>query len=600
MKTLTIILFSLLVSVTSIWAQSDCQAPKKFMDTCNDIFEKRESNPDEGLIRVTRLITEGLDNKVCEKYMATAYSLKGVLLKNLLEFEQAQKSYVTALELRKQLGDSLGVAKIYNNSCTLYKAQGKYDLAIPYCDTCIVLLEQLSNDDELAKVNINKANIFIELKDVARARPFLEKAEKLLERDPEAPQETITTLRYNYAIALINEKQYQEALGILDSCLQYYNSVEDNFNSALVEKNKGIIYLQLEQYDEARRQLKKSKAKDEAFSQNLGIINELITKLEDQNSNNQDIENIKEALVTALGDPSEEEVLLFRLENDLHKKELEDSLFKEGLYKKGILCLFLIIIISILGIYFFYQERKKAEKKRIEAELEAEENKMYAKVAKTLKLYKEKVERVIHDEACRGAVNAKREIELYNLKNGTQILDKAKEFCDYAYSTARALIGEEIRGQAFGNDVKFLPNNIYDTRKNEKSTFTTEDGRAFILTILEHSEQMKYFKVNKHIGAAISTIAPNIIKQLMVITDVLLDNIEKHAQANTVHYNLNLSNEQILFKIQDNGCGFDTQQKPKGIGLKNVAHRVKHILKGQLHINSTLGKGTIITIQIPV
>ena len=49
--------------------------------------------------------------------------------------------------------------------------------------------------------------------------------------------------------------------------------------------------------------------------------------------------------------------------------------------------------------------------------------------------------------------------------------------------------------------------------------------------------------------------------------------------------------------IEDDGIGFNSKTKSKGIGLKNIYSRVKH-LKGKVNINSDKNKGTKIIIRI--
>ena len=77
-----------------------------------------------------------------------------------------------------------------------------------------------------------------------------------------------------------------------------------------------------------------------------------------------------------------------------------------------------------------------------------------------------------------------------------------------------------------------------------------------------------------------------------------LQNIYKHADAKLVKINFELKNDYILLEITDDGSGFDINRVKKGIGLKNIASRVKD-LGGDLNINSMRGNGTTILVLIP-
>ena len=53
--------------------------------------------------------------------------------------------------------------------------------------------------------------------------------------------------------------------------------------------------------------------------------------------------------------------------------------------------------------------------------------------------------------------------------------------------------------------------------------------------------------------------------------------------------------------IEDNGVGFDTKQleNAKGLGLKNTISRIEN-LNGQFFLDTKKGKGTIVTMIIPI
>ncbi|RLL46666.1 histidine kinase [Oceanobacillus piezotolerans] len=78
-----------------------------------------------------------------------------------------------------------------------------------------------------------------------------------------------------------------------------------------------------------------------------------------------------------------------------------------------------------------------------------------------------------------------------------------------------------------------------------------------------------------------------------------LQNAIKHAQATMIKVKLEIGSNRITMLIIDNGKGFDTQiKKDKSFGLLGMKERVE-MLDGSLNINSTIGKGTIVSIQVP-
>jgi signal transduction histidine kinase len=80
-----------------------------------------------------------------------------------------------------------------------------------------------------------------------------------------------------------------------------------------------------------------------------------------------------------------------------------------------------------------------------------------------------------------------------------------------------------------------------------------------------------------------------------------LNNIVKHAQAGEVRVWLTRMPEQLSLVIQDNGIGFS----PEIIGIEggNGIHNMREragLLKGEIDIVSAPGKGTMITVTVPI
>ena len=83
------------------------------------------------------------------------------------------------------------------------------------------------------------------------------------------------------------------------------------------------------------------------------------------------------------------------------------------------------------------------------------------------------------------------------------------------------------------------------------------------------------------------------------ITQELLKNIIKHAEANEVIVQLTIEDDEIILIVEDDGIGFDISKQHKGIGLQNIQSRTNYI-NGKLEIESTPGKGSTFTILLPI
>lgn len=78
-----------------------------------------------------------------------------------------------------------------------------------------------------------------------------------------------------------------------------------------------------------------------------------------------------------------------------------------------------------------------------------------------------------------------------------------------------------------------------------------------------------------------------------------LQNIIKHANAKNVILDASITQKELIISLQDDGIGFNTNKKKKGIGLKNMKARVEKI-GSQLELHSTENKGTTLVIKTPL
>jgi PAS domain S-box-containing protein len=78
-----------------------------------------------------------------------------------------------------------------------------------------------------------------------------------------------------------------------------------------------------------------------------------------------------------------------------------------------------------------------------------------------------------------------------------------------------------------------------------------------------------------------------------------INNILKHAAASQAGIVLRTDDRHVHIQVTDDGAGFDTSQKAKGIGLRNIHSRVK-FYKGSVRITSEKLKGCRLDVKIPL
>ncbi len=138
---------------------------------------------------------------------------------------------------------------------------------------------------------------------------------------------------------------------------------------------------------------------------------------------------------------------------------------------------------------------------------------------------------------------------------------------------------------------------------NRETSLLINNFVAIINSLIEQQAKVNNANIKVIIGENIDwDKISNIIKiNLYRILQEALQNINKHAVAKNVivHFRKD-TKENLLFNIEDDGKGFDTNiKKNKGIGTKNMVSRV-HQCNGSIDIKSEIGKGSKIIIIFPL
>lgn len=126
--------------------------------------------------------------------------------------------------------------------------------------------------------------------------------------------------------------------------------------------------------------------------------------------------------------------------------------------------------------------------------------------------------------------------------------------------------------------------------------------QRFLMTFQEDTGISVVFKAR----GAFEDVKPLISLTVFRIVQESVSNVKKHANANNVTINLDLTEKDLKLHIGDDGRGFDLEGFKEmredvvgGFGLFSMKERVD-LLGGELDINSEPGKGTRLDIGIPL
>ncbi|MEM7603341.1 MAG: ATP-binding protein, partial [Verrucomicrobiota bacterium] len=78
-----------------------------------------------------------------------------------------------------------------------------------------------------------------------------------------------------------------------------------------------------------------------------------------------------------------------------------------------------------------------------------------------------------------------------------------------------------------------------------------------------------------------------------------IHNCARHSDAGRVTIRVMEEAGEMVFSIEDNGCGFETEEPSSGWGLTNLRNRAEEI-GGKAEIDSMVGKGTTVVLRVPL
>ncbi|QXP59482.1 tetratricopeptide repeat-containing sensor histidine kinase [Olleya sp. HaHaR_3_96] len=582
-----------------------------------------------------------------------SYQLLALNNKNKGLYQESKNYYIKGAELSEKFNETNLYYTHIHGLASTYLTLGKTEEALELFEKCV----KFSNDEDVILGSyINLGSIYSLLSKYERSNSYLQKAKEMCEKNPHRTQALISVLlnigdnylnketdkallSYNEAKKISFEHRFYNleliALGKIGNIL--FNEKKDNeaflvFSNILiqamelgnldVEKNS---YLMLEKLSVRKQDYRNAYNYGKKYYEIKDSIDNSITEKEinrlevrfktlekektikllqieslnkSLNIKNKDADIEKYKLQkTIIAKQNENQVL--QLQNGVKKRKNEISLLKEKEARKAIeldrektikyvvLIAFFILLVPIAGLLIIYYQKLQAQSLLNLKEKEINEQQVVSlKKDQELKLIKasvrgqdlerKKIAQEMHDSI--GGNLAAIKLQFSQLSKHPSKLNLIYSQLDDTYEQVRSLSHNLLPKKIRENDFGFLI---------KEYIATVEDASDLKINISFYDEE----KINR-----ISKILQN---ELFSVFQELTTNTLKYAKAKTVDIQLDLLNEGLFFVYEDDGIGFDLSLTTLGIGLTNIKNRVENY-KGILHIDSKLGRGTSINIEMPV
>ncbi len=490
-----------------------------------------------------------LEKEGPSKQLANSYNALAKLYRKTRDLTRALQNYDKAFAIFKERRDSSGMAMIWNESGVVFEYAKDYDKAIARYTSSLQMDQLLKDSVGIAYALSNLAGVY--------------------------------SLQSKYGLA---EKNLLQAL-------QVRKYIKDTFALALNYSDLGGAYLAASNLAKAKLYIDSSNAiadkmnYPELKQNNFDVLAQMAEKAGDYKMayryNNQ-----KTALKDSIfGIEKAKQIEELNTRYETVQKEQQIAQQQSRLQQQNIIFIAvagLVLLLSLLA-YTQYRRYKWKQEAKMQAAILKQQDEATKAVIEAEEAERQRIAKDLHDGVGQMMSAAKMNLSAYEhavqfaTTEEKQTFEKIIQLVDESCSEVRS-VSHNMMPNAL------LKNNLDDAI------------REFINKLHQQTLSVHLYTegLQVRLNSNIETVLYRIIQECV-------NNVIKHSGANTLDITIIREAGELTATIEDNGKGFDTNDKNKfdGIGLKNILTRVEY-LKGTVDFDSAPGRGTLIALHVPI
>lgn len=519
--------------------------------------EKIYAGAEEAVIKSILILNQLPETQNRLDKLWNAYNLMGIISRQLGNYSKAIEYYEKSNEYAQRIEDGF-LNEVYsvNNQAFVYRQMGEFDTAIALYKSLLPLRAKYEEQDPTFYANIieNIADTQLESGnyDFETVRASFQESYEVVSKYEDK------VMKMTFAIDIA--KLYNE-INERDSILKYANEALQIASSASSNEIKQEALLLLAKVSDGEK--------------GKYYLNEHIRITDSLLSAERKVRN-KFARIEFETDQLEAENELIEAKNQ--------QISKENLY---LVILSIGLLLAAILVYVIISQRaKNKELKLIQVQQKANEdiyNLMLGqqdRVDQARANEKIRVSKELHDGVLGRLFGTRLSLDSINFKEGKEAMMTRAN-----YIAQLKTIEEDIRKISHDLNTDFI------------------SGSGFVSIVAELIENQSQAYGLKHQFDYTDDISWDLVSNktkinIYRIIQESMQNIYKHANAETIKISISLQKNVICLAIVDDGDGFDTSKSKKGIGLKNMASRVEDI-NGSISFSSEVAHGTMVKVKIP-
>ncbi|MDQ3048191.1 MAG: sensor histidine kinase [Bacteroidota bacterium] len=509
-------------------------------------------------------------------------------------YPKALEMQLSIIEIYKELNIPQNIAFTYNNIGELYNQQNDYDQALAYWEKALVINQQTGDKYAMGGSYSGMGVLFEKQKKYDKAIEYLTKGAQLFLEigDYDDYSSCINNVGMIYRSQGNTKKGLDAYLSALEMALKY----EDSHGVAKYSCNIGVVYTDLGNFALAESYL--MKGLEIAKTNNIRSVERqaykslttLFIKSKDPKAMEyyQKYDALKDSIFS---EESTKQIAEMQTKYDSEKKEQENQLLskdndvKEALIKQQttqrnllIFSLGAIILVSLL----LYNRYKLKQKELFQKELIRQQELRSKAIIEAEEKERMRIAQELHD-----GVGQQLSAVKLNMSSLESSLDLQNDEQRLMMKNALEIIDDSVK-EVRSVSHSMMPNALI---KSGLATAVRE-----FLNRISHTDKLK---IELEIDGLNERLEPTAETVLFRVLQEIVNNIIKHSEASIVNIQLIRHEDELTLMVEDNGKGFDINRVSGGIGLKNIQSRVEY-LNGSVHFDSHPGKGTTVSIEIPL
>lgn len=504
-------------------------------------------------------------------------------------FDSASIYYLASIHILELKKEKSHLANSFNSLAKLFRKTKDLKRSLDYYDKALQIYEELNDKDGIAVINNESGVVFEYLRDFDEA---LRRYNFALNHATNINDSLAMSYSLNFiAGCYLQMKQYKKAEEYNLKSLAIRKKLNDQFSLALTYSDIGLMYLETKKYLLAIENFTKSNL----IAKNLQYLELQSNNFKSLSTVFEKLGNHKEALFyeqsyTKLSDSiyrltSAKQIEEISTQYETKKKEQQIQLQQFTIQKKNTVLGIIIgvFILSILTGTLWYAKYKLKQKAKLQEEIFKQQELATKAVFTAEENERQRIAKDLHDGV--GQLMSAAKMNLSAIKN------------ELNFET-------NIQQQSFEKTIQLVDESCKEVRSvshNMMPNALLKSGLISGIRDFVNKLDSRVIKINLFTDGLNEKLDENIEMVLYRVIQECVNNVIKHAEATHLDISMIKDEDGISVSIEDNGKGFNINDKNnfEGIGLKNIITRIQY-LKGTVEWDSSIGKGTVVTIQLPI